>query len=223
MYEGLCFHFVRHAPIQPWVKDRAYGARAPVDLSDAQALAKTAISLPTPDTALWAASGYIRAIETAHALLENKAGMASLHILPEFNEQCWGDFADRRHESLAEFPETQAYAIDPINTKPPAGENIHELLQRVARGINIMTQRAREKNTADIVIVSHQWVIAAAEVLRDGVCPLKPSRFEENPAAPLDIRRIRFSVPFEKNGGSSRFKPSSKPLQKRGEPAFVRF
>lgn len=105
-------------------------------------------------------SEYIRAIETAgHLGLENAKWFTEFYL----RERNWGDL-DRI--SVKEREEKYSHSmrerkIDPFYWKPPNGESIADLCQRIDRVINTLHRECDNKN---VIIVCHGEVMWAFRV-----------------------------------------------------------
>jgi len=161
----LVFYWIRHAPpINP--EGICYGqADIPVDLSDSERIARMAQILP--DTAHWATSPSTRARDTINALARAK-GLAAIQPvqLPGFLEQSFGAWQSMKKSELAGNPEFKAYLAAPGTVRPPQGESMHDLFQRVSSTIaQIAPSTSGTQATENMIIGAHAGTIRAALAL----------------------------------------------------------
>ena len=152
MNSELRWWWVRHAPSAGAPGVIHGGDDVDADLSDQDALLKVAESLPRTDH--WYVSGLVRARQTASAICNG----ADLNVVPEFNEQSFGDW-----EGLAwdELPNDDSLNFwqDVVNNAAPNGESYIDLFDRVCSKIERIT---KEITHGDIIVVAHDGPIRAA-------------------------------------------------------------
>lgn len=156
----ICWRFIRHAPVLTPV-DWNVGAilgrfDAPADLSDRDALARTAAAMP--DDAVWLTSPLSRARATAAAL---SAPGAEIIVEPDLIEQDFGRWQGRTHGRIAdEEPEEAAqFWRAPMRNPPPGGESFAAVVARTRAALDRLSSLFPGR---DVVAVAHDGLIRAA-------------------------------------------------------------
>lgn len=155
----LRFHWMRHAPpINPG--DILYGADIPVDLSDKTLLANQAAKLPR--NAEWFASTFERAPLTGRSVAAYHPDAATILITPHpgIVEQSFGDWEGRCRKDLRKDPDFILYSNDSEDARPPNGESLNDLANRVGPEIDKIVKARPEGG--DVVMCCHGGVIRAA-------------------------------------------------------------
>lgn len=161
----LTFYFVRHAPVigQDGI---AYGRDAAIDESCTDKFEAAAAELPK-DCALWLASEFPRAQNTAK-LLQAKLGMdAPLIIDGAFNEQDFGDLVGCTKKDIQSNPANHAYLKDMVGVAPPNGESVPDVVVRVGEGLQALAADMKALGQDKAVIVCHGGVIRSVRALND--------------------------------------------------------
>lgn len=128
-----------------------------------------------------------RAVETALAIA--RAAGVGLRVLPALDELDYGDWTGHAFEELARFPLWHAWNARRGSTRPPAGESISEVRERVHR--HMTTAAESLAAGATLVMVSH------AEVIRTMV--LKARRIAVDNWAEIEVKPASV-VPFAVSG-----------------------
>lgn len=102
-----------------------------------------------------------RVLATAEKLSKELA--LSPHIVPELNEQFVGEWEGRTYMDIKKNePDVyRAWSEDPIRHRPPNGESIEDVFNRVRRDL---AQVLKEHSGRKIILVTHAGVIRAALV-----------------------------------------------------------
>lgn len=169
-------HLVRHGPTH--AKGMVGWSDLPADLSDQAALDRLSAALP--DSALLVSSDLARAVQTADALAGRRTRLPHDRALREMHFGAW---ELRRHAEIeAEDPDRiRAFWERPGATRPPGGENWHELSARVDAAIDAMIAAYPG---ADLIVVAHFGVILT-QVQR--ALRLPPDRAFAQHIAPLSL------------------------------------
>ncbi len=140
--------WVRHGPTHR--KDLVGWTDAPADLSDTAALARLSAFLPDAPVV---SSDLTRAVATADAIQAARARLPHAAGLRELN---FGQWESRSAEDLqAEDPEAAAaYWTNPAEVRPPGGENLVDLAERVNATIDALVTPGQ-----DLIAVAHFGVI----------------------------------------------------------------
>ncbi len=151
--------WVRHAPV-PQLADRIYGSMDPdADVSDTQRFIRLAQSLPP--NAVWVVSALQRTHQTARAIETAGYPLPELIVEPAFGEQNFGALhgvLHVEHETARVDPFRNIWPVPPDVT-PSGGESFLDVIDRVSKAINRLTQVHRGR---DVVCVAHGGSIRAA-------------------------------------------------------------
>ena len=155
-----------------------------VDLSDQSAVGHLARNLPTD--AVMVSSDLRRASQTADAIGEGHHRLADTDSIREFN---FGDWDGQNVEKIVQVDgdRLRAFWTDPENTRPPNGENWHDLCNRVNPFVDKLNSAHHGRN---IIAVAHKGVILTQiqRVTRQSVRDLLREEI-----AHLSITRLTFS------------------------------
>ena len=150
---------VRHAPVVGH-DGRIYGSNdVPADVSDSAAFRKLAGSLP--ENSLLVSSHLSRAKRTAEALVDGGLRYTERLIEEDLGEQNFGRWQGRTWEDIsAEEDAVGAHKFwtAPASHAPPGGESFHDVIERVSRVVNRLTDHHGGR---DIVAVIHGGSIRA--------------------------------------------------------------
>jgi len=139
---------IRHAPVDG-PRGLIHDIDAPADVSDAAALSRLRLLLPSPHVAV--SSPARRARDTAAAL-----GLVG-GIDPAFSEQDFGRWTGRNHEDIRRDSEATyaAFWRAPARNKPPGGESFIDQIARVGAGLAGLP-------AGDVILIAHAGTVRAA-------------------------------------------------------------
>jgi alpha-ribazole phosphatase len=176
--------WLRHAPV-PDPENRICGRLdPPCDLSDSERLA--ALGLRLPRQAVVVESGLLRCTQTLGAIEAAGLTVAPAIIVPDLQEQDFGQWQGRRWADLdsAKDPLVAAFWRDPAGTAPPGGESFVALVDRVRTAIILMN---RQFEGRDIIAVAHAGTVRAALALALDLAPQAALSFVIDP---LSLTRL---------------------------------
>ncbi|HEY7690001.1 MAG TPA: histidine phosphatase family protein [Dongiaceae bacterium] len=153
--------WIRHAPVTG-NKGRIYGqADYACDCSNAESIRALAAVLPAD--AVWITSNLKRTQQTADAILaaQPQAATPERHIEADLAEQHFGEWQGLTFDELYKLrgEEQFTFWLSPASEVPPGGESFVEVVMRVSRAVQRLTERFAGRQ---IVAVAHGGSIRAA-------------------------------------------------------------
>ena len=156
------FFFVRHAPVVGQ-KGKVYGDNVQIDLNNNQdKIKKLSDILPKTNEALWFYSGVDRTLKTAKSVLGMRESKFNLIKNEFFKEQNFGDLIGQSHTDAS--PHLQWINGNMLAANPPNGETISDLKMRVEKGIEEVSELARNNSIENIVVFCHRGTIRVANM-----------------------------------------------------------
>ncbi len=161
---GTRVWLIRHALVEESARLRLYGSTDVALCPDtlvAQAPMYRALARRLPQGAEWVVSPLSRTRRTAEAIQAAGHGERPLRVEPDLIEQSMGDWHGLEHAALPPLLRTPAHPFWPLDAdeRPPGGESITDVVARVGRALDRMSEGARNR---DVVAVSHGGAIRAA-------------------------------------------------------------
>jgi len=118
------------------------------------------LAAPLPENALWFSSPLIRAVDSAHWLIQSvRENTAPLQISPELMEQNFGIWENKTYEEVWALADRSKNWESPAIIKPEGGESFIGLCARVDHWIENMMKVDINKPW---IIVAHAGTIRAA-------------------------------------------------------------
>lgn len=118
------------------------------------------LAAPLPENAIWFSSPLIRAVDSAHWLMQSvRENTAPLQIVPELMEQNFGVWENKTSDEVWELVDKSKKWESPAMIKPEGGESFIGLCARVDHWIE---NTMKDNYAKPWVIVAHAGTIRAA-------------------------------------------------------------
>ncbi len=176
---------VRHAA-HDWLGCRLAGRGVDMELSSlgAAQAERLAAELGSRDVAAVTSSPRLRTRQTARPIA--RACRLPLLTAPEFDELNFGEWTGRSFDELQNDPCWWRWNLQRAQSRPPAGESMAELQERVVNGLTEIVTKHRGRC---VVIVSHAEPIRVA-VLHH--CRMPLDDFARVPIDPASLTTLQF-------------------------------
>jgi alpha-ribazole phosphatase len=167
------FWLIRHAIVDENARAMLYGVMD-VPLCETSLLEQApmygALAARLPRPATWKVTPLSRTRRTAEAIFAAGYPMVEPQVEPDLIEQSLGEWQGLPHAELPARLTLPKHAFWPLagHERPPGGETLAEVIQRVGHALEVMAVRHSDE---DVVIVSHGGAIRAAVAHCLGIGP----------------------------------------------------
>ncbi len=190
----LQINWIRHLPVEN--KGRYIGH---TDIPAIIPKEAANLAVPLPQDALWFASPLMRAVDSAHWLMQSvRENIAPLNIANELMEQNFGIWENKTYEEVWSIAENSQNWQSPAMIKPQGGESFIGLCARVDHWIENMMKKVGGKN---LVVVAHAGTIRAALRHTLNLIPEQALNFTVDYGS---ITQVEYFLPYGSDSGGAR-------------------